>query len=118
MTVDTYMTNDIIMASTSNTNSTQRPDKNVSEAVNVPDPSTMLPTKGNQNQIPQIPNITDNEISSSVPASYSTPEISTLSSSLPSGYDSPSLNPRVTFQRALSSLYNRWMKVIISVILR
>ena len=89
------------MASTSDTNPTQRQGTNVSEAVTIPNPSV---------------NKSDNEANSSVPKSYSTSEMSNISSSLPSDYDSRSLNPRVTFQRALSSIYNRWMKVIIIII--
>ena len=65
----------------------------------------------NQNQQFQGSKPVDIENVSSLPTSNSESDLAIRSFSLPSEYDYTSLNPRVTVRRALSSLYNRWVKV-------
>ena len=65
----------------------------------------------NQNQQFQGSKPVDIEKVSSLPTSNSASDLAIQSFSLPSEYDYTSLNPRVTVRRALSSLYNRWVKV-------
>ena len=65
----------------------------------------------NQNQQFQGSKPVDIENVSSLPTFNSASDSAIQSFSLPSEYDYTSLNPRVTVRRALSSLYNRWVKV-------
>ena len=75
--------------------------------------STIPSFAENQNQQFQGSKPVDIESVSSLPTSNSASDLAIRSFSLPSEYDYTSLNPRVTVRRALSSLYSRWVKVLL-----
>ena len=104
-------------STTKTANDKQCQDIKVSDAVNISNASNSSAMTSDSINISQSLNQDDYKGgNSSLPNSYSSSEMSTFSSSLPTDYDPPSLNPRATFQRALSSLYGRWMKVMISLL--
>ena len=71
----------------------------------------MVSGHGSATQAPKNCNKEDTEIKSSFQTSHSSSELSNRSSCLSPDYDSTSLNPKITVQRALNSMYNRWVKV-------
>ena len=71
----------------------------------------MLNGKEHENKPSPSCNKGDSDKQSSISSTVVDTDTSNLSSSLPSEYNSTSLNPRITFQRALSTLYSRWVKV-------
>ena len=75
--------------------------------------STIPSFAENQNQQFQGSKPVDIENVSSLPTSNSASDLTLRSFSLPSEYEHTSLNPRVTVRRALSSIYSRWVKVLL-----
>ena len=75
--------------------------------------STIPSFAENQNQQFQRSEPVDIQNVSALPTSKSNSDLATRAFSLPSEYDYTSLNPRVTVRRALSSIYSRWVKVLL-----
>ena len=75
----------------------------------------MLDGRENENQRPQTCNKGESDNQASTSSVLPDTDSSNRSSSLSSEHISASLNPRITFQRALSSLYSRWVKVSFNI---
>ena len=73
--------------------------------------SNMVHGQGSTNHSSQNCQKNDSEIKTFFHTSHSSSDLSNRASSLSPDYDSTSLNPKVTFQRALNSMYSRWVKV-------
>jgi hypothetical protein len=102
------------MASGTNTSEnrgTSRQDNNSVEPVVASNCSTMVSGQISATQAPQNGKKDDTEIKSSFQTSHSSSDLSNRSSTLSPEYDSTSLNPKITVQRALNSMYSRWVKV-------
>ena len=102
------------MASATNTGEKRgksRQDNYSSEPLVSSNCSTMVSGQGSATLAPQNCKKDDTEIKSLFQTSHSSSELSNRSSTLSPEYDSTSLNPKITVQRALNSMYNRWVKV-------